>query len=189
MTPTEISHVERQAESGSRPVVPGTASVPQQPRIDRLVERGTRAMYEGLPRRGFLTTLGKLALIATGVQVAPLLPIDRTTPTASANHDCNTWYYCNSNAPRLCSCCVGGSDCMCPAGTYTTSGGLWWGCCYNPSAGRYYWVGMWDCCYNDISQVQCGNPNCRCVNSSEPNWCLSGFYYCTSACIESQTCA
>lgn len=185
MGQTPMPHVEHhEVESGQVP--PGNGGVPLSPRVDRIVERGTRALYEGLPRRGFLTTLGKLVLIATGVQVVPLLPVDRTTPTVSANHDCNTWYYCNSNAPRLCSCCVGGSDCTCPYGTNV--GSYWWGCCNNGSGTRY-WVAMYDCCYTDISQVQCSNPNCRCVNSSEPNWCGgAGTYYCTTACIQPWTC-
>jgi hypothetical protein len=128
MRQTQTPYAERQVGADSPPVAPGNGFEPRRPGIDRLVERRTRALYEGLPRRGFLTTVGRLALIATGAQVVPLLPLDRTTPKVNANHACDVWYYCRCNCPRLCSCCVGGANCTCPPGTFTSAGGLWWGC-------------------------------------------------------------
>lgn len=187
MSQTPMRDVEHHAGAGSDPAAPANGDVFGLPGVDRIVERGTRALYYGLPRRSFLAKVGKLLLAATGAQIVTLLPVDRTTPNASASHNCNSWYYCNSNAPRLCSCCVGGSNCLCPYGT--TSGSYWWGCCNNGSGTRY-WVAMIDCCYTGSgSNIECSNKNCSCINSQEPNWCGSaGAYYCTTACIQSSTC-
>lgn len=152
--------------------------------MDGVVARGARALYEGAPRRGLLAKLGKLVLLASGVQIMPILPIDRTIPHVEASyHDCTAWYYCNSWAPRLCACCVGGYQCMCPAGTFP--GSYWWGCCPTPDGSARYWVAMYDCCTNNPNAVSCPNPYCSCMNRTNWNWCSGyGTYYCTTACIQ-----
>lgn len=156
-------------------------------------EQACRSLYEGTSRRGLLAWLGKALIAAAGVTVVKVLPVDRTVDTVEAsNHDCSSWLYCNCNCPRLCSCCVGGNNCMCPYGTLPS--GSWFGCCRNPS-GQLRLLEYADCC-RSLTSVQCQNPNCSCTNppgnqrcppgfncNRLANWCSGGRpYYCTTVC-------
>jgi len=158
--------------------------------VDELVERITKGIYQVSSRRGLLSKVGKLAMIATGIQVLQFLPVDRTTPEVAADaHFCNAWYNCGLQASRQCECCFYPSQlCACPGGT---NPGYYWlaCCCTQPGCTYGNLIAYWDCCYSS-GTPSCLNPSCSCHRGpSQPVWCGgAGSYYCTTTCIQPYGC-
>lgn len=147
--------------------------------VTSLVERTTTRIAQETSRRGFLATIGKLAVAVTAATGAKalLLPIDRRTTHAGG---CGGTWCGMSGHP--CSCC-GGSDTSCPNGT---SQGSYWKACCNGRQIRYY-----DCCYSASeccsTPISAGGadccPGCTWCSGTYSNWCGSegNCYKCTLA--------
>jgi methylamine dehydrogenase light chain len=165
-------------------------------RLDRWVERSSRALAQRTSRRSFL---GRFGQALTGVALLPLLPIERgmqaqaAEPTATDHsqdpQSCDYWKYCAING-FLCSCC-GGSSTSCPPGT-VPSPITWIGTCHNPADGRDYMVSYNDCC----GKTSCGNCMCNANEGEKPmyrlslnndvNWCMANDnpnYHCSVSVI------
>jgi hypothetical protein len=118
-------------------------------------------------RRGFLTRLSKLALLALGIKMVPLLPLDRAIPIANAQHEpCTDWHLCGIFG-RPCTWC-GSHQNYCPTGTYDGSdNGYWVACCQGNT------IAYKDCCKNVGTVVPC-DPGTPCYNNTrQPAWCSS----------------
>lgn len=181
------------------------------------VERLSQNLYHATPRRGFLSTVGKVLLGLVGVTVLDALPLDRTTKVALAkpgeNHtnplSCQYWKYCSVNTGGWspCPCCSQiSSDCVCPYGTLPGSN-YWIGCCTNPSGVRRI-LRYYDCSVSLPGQVQCNFTDCsiQCHNDNNANganphtsggvgsyyhqivWGPNGNVICTAVCTSSTSC-
>ncbi len=148
-------------ESGS-----ATNESPPFRRLDEFTGQVLDRVGEGLPRRGFLSKAGRLALTALGAGIvieqvaAPIV-----MPSARANHPavCGDWDMCQMDG-RLCGCTG------CSPDVYTGPdcgrvGGWWMGCCRKPG------VGCKVVHYVDWYQQGCSEwrqDNCRACH-----WCLN----------------
>jgi methylamine dehydrogenase light chain len=134
--------------------------------IDRLVERGARAVARRTSRRSFLARVGG-ALV--GAAAFPLLPVARAEGARVAPPDdskltgavgdprsCEYWRHCAIDG-FLCSCC-GGSQTTCPPGT-EMSPITWIGTCRNPGDGKDYVISYNDCCGASLCM------RCRCTRT------------------------
>jgi len=137
--------------------------------LDRLAERGARALARGTSRRSALTRLGA-ALV--GASAWPLLPVARAAADDDAKlpapdesridgpagdpKSCDYWRHCAIDG-FLCACC-GGTQSACPPGT-EMSPVTWIGTCRNPDDGKDYVISYNDCC----GQSLCFR--CRCTRT------------------------
>jgi methylamine dehydrogenase light chain len=136
--------------------------------VDRLVERGARALARRTSRRSALTRLG-VALV--GASAWPLLPVARAAddaarlPAPDEGHiegpagdpkSCDYWRHCAIDG-FLCACC-GGSQNACPPGT-EMSPVTWIGTCRNPDDGKDYVISYNDCCGQSLCM------RCRCTRT------------------------
>jgi len=136
--------------------------------LDRMIERGTRAIARRTSRRSFLTRLGT-GLV--GVAALPLLPVARAADEAARvpvpddtkltgdvgdPASCHYWRHCAIDG-FLCACC-GGSQTACPPGT-EMSPVTWIGTCRNPGDGKDYIISYNDCCGASLCM------RCRCTRT------------------------
>jgi len=153
--------------------------------IDRVVERGARAVARRTSRRGFLARVGG-ALV--GAAAIPLLPVARAEGPRVAPPDdaglegtvgdptrCEYWRHCAIDG-FLCSCC-GGTQTTCPPGT-EMSPVTWIGTCRHPGDGKDYIISYNDCCGASLCM------RCRCTRTegerpvyytsknNDPLWCF-----------------
>ena len=159
-----------------------------QPSLDRITSQLTAKWGQRGSRRGFLTQLGKMVLVAVGGSFGAALPSDRRIAEASfGNNNCDQWYWCGMNG-RPCASC-GGTDTTCPHSGCNTAGHAWVACCNGPSGCDK--IVYYDCCAT-------GSGHCPAVNCSKSChrkdlagwWCNGGNssnYRCTLAVI-SGTC-
>jgi len=137
--------------------------------VDRLLERGARALARRTSRRSFLARLGGTLV---GAGVLPLLPVSRARAADDARvaapddgevsgpkgdpTSCEYWRHCAIDG-FLCSCC-GGTQSACPPGT-EMSPITWIGTCRNPGDGKDYIISYNDCCGASLCM------RCRCTRT------------------------
>jgi methylamine dehydrogenase light chain len=137
--------------------------------VDRMLERGARALARRTSRRSFLARLGGTLV---GAGVLPLLPVARARAADDARvaapddgkvsgpkgdpTSCEYWRHCAIDG-FLCSCC-GGTQSACPPGT-EMSPITWIGTCRNPGDGKDYIISYNDCCGASLCM------RCRCTRT------------------------
>lgn len=155
-------------------------------RFDLLFEGVARGWARRLPRRHFLSRMGR---VVAGGAALPLLPVARGSaqtndpapgepPRSQPEGDedsCEYWRYCAIDG-FLCSCC-GGARNACPPGT-EMSAVTWIGTCRNPADDGEYVISYNDCCGRDL----CGRCFCNRNEGDRPiyyphrsndiNWCV-----------------
>jgi len=188
-------------DGGEEPPNPPVSKEPHTG-LSKVGETLSNFLYRKTSRRGVMSGLGKAMLLAVGVSVVKTLPLDRIVqPVEASSVNCNLWYYCNINAPRMCICCVAShTECVCPNGSLP--GTQWWGCCQD-AGGTYRWVQYTDCC-NVGDPITCNYSGCNCHNHNnrydqehtsgsiywhQKDWCQgTGSFFCTTACVHTSTC-
>ncbi|WP_010507359.1 methylamine dehydrogenase light chain [Komagataeibacter europaeus] len=178
--------------------------------FDRLGEKLTRKMAQGISRRSMIARAGSAAVVTSSL---PVLPVQRAqaaaaqTPQSAAVSDfdrraqstdptkCDYWRHCAIDGV-LCGCCGGGVH-TCPPGTQP-SPVSWIGTCRNPVDNRSYVIAYRDCCGRTLCN---SSPDCHCntedrelpVYRPQANndiiWCFGGssaVYHCSTAALVGQ---
>jgi methylamine dehydrogenase light chain len=149
--------------------------------MDLRMERAARRTAQVTGRRSFLA---RLAALAVGGGLLPMLPYDRNSGAARAaefdpqnDTKCEYWAYCGIDGTR-CNAC-GGTISECPPGSQASKLS-WVGTCTNPKDKKAYLVSYYDCCGKspcqqeaDCSRHEGERPGYRIGTFSDMNWCMA----------------